>query len=63
MGEDIIIYGKNIRIYDCDAYTREFFAFNAREQPPAEEVQMDDWTKATSTKFKPVKDAMMKDYL
>lgn len=24
---------------------------------------MDDWTKATSTKFKPVKDAMMKDYL
>ena len=22
---DIVIYGKTIRIYDCDEYTREFY--------------------------------------
>ena len=25
IGQDVLIYGKNIRIYDCDAYTREFY--------------------------------------
>ena len=28
VGTNIVIYGKNIRLVDCDAYTREFFAHN-----------------------------------
>jgi len=25
VGSDIIIFGKKIRLYDCDEYTREFY--------------------------------------
>lgn len=25
IGSDVIIFGKNIRLNDCDQYTREFF--------------------------------------
>lgn len=25
IGQEVVIYSKNIKIYDCDKYTREFF--------------------------------------
>lgn len=25
VGSDLVVFGKNIRIYDCDEYTREFY--------------------------------------
>jgi len=25
IGQDVVIYGKHIRLYDCDQYTREFY--------------------------------------
>jgi len=35
VGLDIGIYGRSIRIYDADQYTREFFKNIGQEQPEA----------------------------
>jgi hypothetical protein len=63
VGDVVEIHGKNIRLVNCDEYTREFYEKMGIPQGPAEDYQDDAWIKKTTTKFIPVKDAVMKDYL
>lgn len=41
MGKDITVYGKSFHIYDCDQYSREFFANIKVPQPEAQECPTD----------------------
>jgi hypothetical protein len=43
VGLDIGICGRAIRIYDCDAYTREFFDNCNESQPPAQASPEDNF--------------------
>ncbi len=43
MGQDITVYSKTFHIYDCDEYTREFFANVKRPQPAAETCPADSF--------------------
>ena len=63
VGENVLIYGKNIRLADCDGYTREFYEHNGMSQSPAEEVPIDAFESKATTKEVRVKDAAMKDFL
>ena len=63
VGKDVYIYGKVIRIYDCDAYTRDFFQLNGFTQPQRQDVPADAFQLKVTTKPKIVKDHLMKDYL
>lgn len=63
MGESIEIYGRNIFLYNCDEYTREFYEKHGTPQGPAEPYEDDQWTSKTNAKWVPQKDAQMKDYL
>lgn len=50
---EIVIYGKNIRIYDCDEYTREFYEVHpniyiyhknyGNPQPKGDDAVKDNW--------------------
>ena len=60
VGETINIYGRNIHLYNCDEYTREFFEKLGEPQGPSEEYENDQWTATKDTKWVPKKDAMMK---
>ena len=63
VGKDLLIYGKIIRLYDCDDYTREFYKTNGIVQPAKETMPVDPFVLKVSTKPKVVKDHLMKDYL
>ena len=63
VGKDVLIYGKVIRIYDCDSYTRDFFKINGFTQPEKEAVPADPFITKMTTKPPVVKDNLMKDYL
>lgn len=63
VGTNIMIYGKNIRLTDCDVYTREFYAYNGIQQAPKEEVPQDNFNRRANETVSNVKDAMMKDFL
>ena len=63
VGENILIYGKNIRITDCDLYTREFYEHNNLLQGPKEETPVDSFENKINTKEVRIKDAAMKDFL
>lgn len=63
MGEPIEIYGRQIYLYNCDEYTREFYEKLGIPQGPAEPYQDDQWTTKVDSKWVPQKDAQMKDYL
>ena len=63
VGETIQIYGREIYLYNCDEYTREFYEKLGNPQGPSEEYQADAWTTKVDTKWIPQKDAQMKDYL
>jgi len=41
VGQDITVYGKTFHIFDCDQYTREFFANVKQPQAVAEECPTD----------------------
>lgn len=43
VGLDIGIYGRSIRIYDADQYTREFFKNIGQEQPEATQAPIDSF--------------------
>lgn len=62
LGETITIYGRNIYLYDCDEYTREFFEKLGQPQGPTEQYQDDQWTTKVNNKWVPKKDAVMKEY-
>jgi len=36
VGQDIAIFGRQIRVTDCDQYTREFFAHIGQNQAEAQ---------------------------
>ena len=63
MSEAITIYGRNIYIYDCDEYTREFYEKLGQPQGQSEPYENDQWNTKVNEKWVPKKDAMMKDYL
>lgn len=63
VGNDIYIYGKYIKLYDCDQYTREFFQGLGVQQPYRQDVPIDTFTEESLTKVVMKKDNLMKDYL
>lgn len=63
LGEVVEIYGRNIYLYDCDDYTREFFEKIGQPQGPSEPYSDDAWTSTVNNKWIPKKDAQMKEYL
>lgn len=63
VGEDIVIFGKNIHIYDCDQYTREFYENLGKPQGSAEECPKDSWNEKATTSYIPQKDNTMKDFM
>lgn len=52
MGGDITIYGRTYHLYDCDQYTREFFANIQQPQPEAEEAPTDNFEKKPQREIK-----------
>lgn len=63
VGEDIFVYGKYIKLYDCDEYTREYFKGLGITQPTREVIPIDNFHLQNMNKVVPKKDQMMKDYL
>lgn len=43
IGSDLAVYGKNIRLCDCDGFTREYFTNLGLEQPTAIPTETDPW--------------------
>lgn len=58
-----MIYGRNIFLYNCDEYTREFYEKHGTPQGPALLYEDDQWTSKTNAVWVPQKDAQMKEYL
>jgi len=63
VGTNIMIYGKNIRLTDCDGYTRDFYAHNGIPQAAAEAVPADNFIAKKTEVVSNEKDAMMKNFL
>jgi EF-hand domain-containing protein 1 len=63
VGEDILMYGKYIKLYDCDDYTREYFDGIGITQQSKQEIPIDNFHLQNINKVVPKKDQMMKDYL
>jgi hypothetical protein len=64
VGNNILIYGKYITIYDCDQYTREFFTIHNISQPVAIPVPRDSYhLNKEFKKIAPKKDNLLKDFL
>ena len=63
VASEVEIFGKKILIYDCDQYTREFYENLGIPQAESFEPPLDNFEERTQTKFVPVKDNTMKDYL
>lgn len=62
VGTDVSILGRQIRICDCDKYTREFFEFQGKPQPQAEAIPLDSFAQALIKK--PVfRDSEMKEFM
>ncbi len=64
VGSDIYVYGRYIRLFDCDDYTREFYSVQGFEQPAKIDSPNDQFheTIRRSTIVQKV-DNSMKDYL
>lgn len=64
VGKDIYVYGRYIRLYDCDEYTREFYAVQALEQPAKVDSPVDQFHDTIKkSKIVQKRDNSMKDYL
>eukprot|EP00929_Paragymnodinium_shiwhaense_P075597 TRINITY_DN3866_c0_g2_i1.p1 TRINITY_DN3866_c0_g2~~TRINITY_DN3866_c0_g2_i1.p1 ORF type:complete len:750 (+),score=214.58 TRINITY_DN3866_c0_g2_i1:92-2341(+) len=50
VGENLFVYGRTIRLTDCDPYTRQFFMAQGDEQPPEEYAEEDDFTRSMPNK-------------
>lgn len=62
VGKDVAILGRQIRICDCDQYTREFYEFQGKPQPKAEAIPLDSFAQALIKK--PVfRDTEMKEFM
>ena len=63
VGSNVVIYGKNIRLTDCDQYTREFYENLGMPQGSPESIPSDPYTTKTKAQVKKVKDTAMKEFL
>lgn len=63
VGKDVYVYGKYIKIYECDTYSREFYSKVGIYQPENISIPIDAYRKDNMTKFVPKKDNLMKDFL
>lgn len=63
VGQDVYIYGKYIKLYDCDDYTREYYNGINITQPEKEAVPLDNFHNSIKNKIVGKKDNLMKDYL
>jgi hypothetical protein len=63
VGQDVYIYGKCIRLYNCDDYTREYYNGIGVSQPLSEEYPLDSFHDSIKNKIVGKKDNSMKDYL
>ena len=43
VGTNLMIYGKNVRLIDCDDYTRDFYAHNGITQGAKECIPQDNF--------------------
>jgi len=43
IGSDLHVYGKSIRLVDCDGFTREYFNSLGLDQPATMEIEDDPW--------------------
>lgn len=50
VGGDLNIYGRNIRIVDCDQFTREYYQSGGLEQGPPEPVEGDAFDQTSASK-------------
>lgn len=62
VGADITIYGRQVRITDCDQYTREYFENLGCPQQECMDVPTDEFVKS-KVPIPPKKDAFMLQYL
>jgi len=63
VGNDIYIYGKYIKLYDCDDYTREFYSVQGLTQPQKIELPVDSFHESLKPRPPQKRDNSMKDYL
>ena len=63
VGGNAVVLGKNIRLTDCDDYSREFYQINNMLQGPPEEIPTDPFVESTRDPGPLIKDAAMKDFL
>jgi len=63
VGKDIYVYGRYIRLFDCDDYTREFYAVQGLEQPSKVEAPIDQFRDSLKPRVLQKRDNSMKDYL
>ncbi len=63
VGSDIYVFGRYIRLYDCDEYTREFYSMQGLTQPNAVEIPVDQFRESNKPRVVQKRDNSMKDYL
>ena len=51
LGEEIVIHGKSIRLYDCDGYTRQWYESVNMPQAPSMSSPNDNFQKYVTPKF------------
>jgi len=62
IGKDVLILGRQIRICDCDEYSREFYKIQKIAQGPPEQIPMDSFAESKIEKPK-FRDNELKEYM
>jgi hypothetical protein len=62
IGKDVLILGRQIRICDCDEYSREFYKIQKIAQGPPEQIPMDSFAESKIEKPK-FRDSELKEYM
>mmetsp|Transcript_14599 Transcript_14599/g.16131 ORF Transcript_14599/g.16131 Transcript_14599/m.16131 type:complete len:516 (+) Transcript_14599:59-1606(+) len=63
VGETLNVYGRNVFVYDCDQYTREFYDNAGWSQLPAQGIPEDNFEKSRKAPVIVKKDQEMKEFL
>jgi hypothetical protein len=63
VGCELNVYGKIVKLYDCDQYTREYYEKQGVAQGEKLSVPTDNYREKVQTVVIPKKDNLMKDYL
>lgn len=62
VGESVIVFGRNIKIYAIDNFTRDFYMAHGVEQPESFEAPKDDYTRTLEKKTVKFDDPLLKEY-